>query len=197
MKKTEYKEYVILGKKALSNIQDIQKKICSYAMEVITIRHGGKSEGVYTIKKYAEDIGMNPKTLQNWLQVYNNVVVKLEDPNNANWSNASKVNNCLEENRVIDNHLDGKSKSRSAYKKNVPVDRVRSLYHAYEHEKPFEGEFINIVQQAKSHRNLLQKRDLNIIQDAHLDHLESILAECSTLIKNHLTKKRNSMGRTA
>lgn len=197
MNEKEYRNYVILGKKELNQIEGHQKRICSYAMEVITIRHGGYSKGIYTIKRYAEDIGMNPKTLQNWLQVYNNVIVKLEDPENADFNKASKVNNCLEENRTIDNAVNGTPKTRSAYKKHVPAEKVQSLYNKYMHEKPFEGEFINIMQQTKGFKNLLEKRDLNIIEDSHLEHLANLLTICADIIKLHLIKKRRNMGRTA
>ena len=197
MNEKEYKEYVILGKKELAQIEGHQKRICDYAMEVVTIRHGGRSNGIYTIKKYAEDIGMNPKTLQNWLQVYRNVIMKLEEPDKANFQKASKVNNILEENRTLDNAIGKTPGTRTAYKKDVPAEKVRSIYAKYEHEKPFEGEFINIMQQAKSFRNLFQKRDLNIIEDSHLQHCKDLLDEMSGIIGMHLRNKRKNMGRTA
>lgn len=197
MTEKEYKNYVVLGKKELVQIEGYQKRICNYAMEIVTIRHGGRSPGIYTIKKYAEDIGMNPKTLQNWLQVYRNVIIKLEDPANADFAKASKVNNILEENRTIDNAVGKTPGTRTAYKKDVPAEKVRSIYAKYEHEKPFEGEFINIMQQTKSFKNLLEKRDLNIIEDAHLRHLADLLNACHSLIATHLIKKHKSMGRTA
>lgn len=198
MNEKQYKEYVILGKKELQQIEGHQKRICKYAMEVITIRHGGISKGIYTIKKYADDIGMNPKTLQNWLQVYNNVIVKLEEPEKADFQKASKVNNILDEESVIDNAVNGKVHTRDGYKKkkNVPAEKVQKLYNQYHEGKPFEGEFMNIVQQAKSHKLLLEKRDLNIIQDSQLDHLLTTM-QCSVdILKMHLTRKRRNMGRT-
>lgn len=197
MTEKEYKNYVILGKKELAQIEGHQKRICDYAMEVCTIRHGGKSPGIYTLKKYAEDIGMNPKTLQNWMQVYRNVIIKLEDPEKADFQKASKVNNILEENRTLDNAIGKTPGTRTAYKKDVPAEKVRSLYAKYEHEKPFEGEFINIMQQMKSFRNLFMKRDLNIIQDEHLQHCKDLLDECSQMLNTHLRNKRKNMGRTA
>lgn len=197
MNQKDYKQYVILGKKELGQIEGFQKRICKYALEVITIRHGGISNGIITIKQYAEDIGMNAKTLQNWIQVYNNVIIKLEDPEGANFNKASKVNNILDEARTIDNAVNGTPNTRKAYKKNVPADRVRSLYNAYEFEKPFEGEFMNILQQIKSHKTLLGKRDLNIISDAQMQHLLDQINICAQIISDHLKFKRSAKGRTA
>ncbi len=190
MNAKEYKNYVELGKAELAKIEGHQKRICAYAMEVVTIRHGGRSGDLYTIKRYAEDIGMNPKTLQNWLQVYRNVVMKLEDPEKADFQKASKVNNILEENRTIDNAVGGTPKTRTAYKKDVPKEKVRSLYAQYEEGKPFEGEFINIMQQLKSFKNLLDKRDLNLIKDEHLLHAMDLFDYCGDVINRHLTAKR-------
>jgi hypothetical protein len=192
MKEAEYKNYVKLGKDLLGKIENYQIKICDYAMEVVTIRHGGYSKGVYTIKKYAEDIGLVPKTLQNWLQVYRNVIIKLEDPANADFKTASKVNNVLDERRTLTNVADG-TVGRKTGKIHTPPERVRSLYNSYEkHEKPFEGEFINIVQQIKSFKSLLEKRDLNIIEDAHLMVAMDIFDHCGEIINQHLTKKRKA-----
>lgn len=199
MNEKEYKNYVTLGKKELTSIEGYQKRICAYAMDVVTIRHGGISKNLYTIKKYADDIGMNPKTLQNWIQIYRNVVIKLEDPDNADFSKASKVNGILEETRTMNNQANGTAGTKKEYKnlKDTPPARVQKLYDEYHEGKPFEGEFVSMMQNLKGYKNLLDKRDLNIINDAHLQNFKDILDYCSSIVGQHLIKKRRAMGRTA
>jgi hypothetical protein len=194
MNESNYEHYVQLGKSLLSEVHNKQFKICEYAMKVCTIRHGGRSDGYYTIKDYANDIGMTPKTLQNWLVVYRNVVLKLNDDQKSemNWNKASKVNNVLDENRTIDNAINKDVGKKTRFKNGVKKEVVQKLYDKYSEQKPFEGEFVNMVQQMKSFKNILQKRDLNIIQDAHMIVLMELFDCCSDLINDHLTSKRKS-----
>jgi transposase-like protein len=190
----DYEKYVELGKELLNKVEDYQLKICKYAMEVCTIRHGGHSKGYYTIKDYARDIGMNTKTLQNWLITYRNVVLKLsiDQQANLNWNKASKVNNVLEENRTMDNAINKKPRTRDAFKKHLAPEKVQKIYDAYSEQKPFEGEFVNMVQQTKGFKNLLEKRDLSIVEDKHLAHFMTLLDECSDLINEYLTLKKKA-----
>lgn len=197
-----YKELVVKGKKIMDKLTELrelkhcyQAKIAKYAMTVCEIRHGGSSiEKIYTLKDYALDIGMNYKTLQNNVQIYRNVIAKLDlsEPTLDEWKKAVKVNNILSLERVIDNKNDGAPNSRRAYKKDVPAGRVKELFTDVE-EKPFETEFMAITSAAKYAKSILNRRDLNIIGEAKLLHLMEILDYNSEIINEFLTDKRNNL----
>lgn len=191
----EYQEYVEKGKACLAKIENYQMQICSYAMEVCEIRHGGRSDKLYTIGKYAKDIGMNAKTLQNWLLTYRNVILKLtpEQRKNCVWQNASKVESLLKESQTLNNAAEGKRGRKTGWKKDVDPKQVQSLYKKFEDNgKPFENEFINMVQSIKFYRGLLMKRDLGIIDPKQLIVFMEILDECSEIVNDYLTKKRKT-----
>lgn len=218
-----YQDFVDRAKRELRKIEGHQARIAEMAVRVCTIRHGGVSKGFYTITQFAEDIGVNEKTLQNWVQTYRNVYTKIDVPagESPSWKKAARVNNLLKEERTITNEIEGKPKSRFAFKQEVPKERINQLYHA---EKPFEGEFFNISEQAKTIRgalenhsddlnnmpmdkfqridasakhinNTLGKRDLSIITDERLMYLMSVLDEASEKINTYLTNKRKNAGR--
>lgn len=193
MNEKDYQNYVVLGKAELKQIQGHQRKIAEYALKVCTIRHGGKSGDLYTLTRYADDLGVNRKTLQNWVQIYKNVILKLDadKKEKASWKAASSVNQILKEDRTLNNQINNRIQgSKEAYKQGVPDERVKKLYDQVVEGKPFETEFITIMQAAKNIRNVLSKRDLNIITDEKLTLLMGILDESSDSINNHLTKKK-------
>lgn len=201
MNETDYKNYVNLAKKELKAIEGHEIRICEYAMQVCTIRHGGQSAGYYTITDFARDIGMPHKTLSNWLLTYRNVVKKLEKPitTSKEFANARKVESYLREERIIKNRINEKPVgSRYAQSQPVSEEKVRSIYSQVEHsDRPFEGEFAVMLRGAKHTLNLLQKRELNIIDDDQLEYLMSVLDNASDLLNNHLTRKRKNQGRKA
>jgi len=201
MNSKDYNNYVSLAKRELKNIEGHQIKICEYAMQICTIRHGGHSKGYYTITDFANDIGMPSKTLSNWLLTYRNVIKKLEKPitTSREFNNAKKVEYYLKEERAVLNRIEGKVVgSKHAYNNYSSDEKVRSIYKQIDSgEKPFEGEFVLMCRYAKHILNLLSKRDLNIIADDQLNFLMTILDKSSDEINNHLTKKKKNNGRAA
>jgi hypothetical protein len=187
-----YQEYVELGKAIVDQVNDRQMKICSYAIEVCTIRHGGKSAGFYTLKDYANDIGLNNKTLNQWMLVYRNVILKLtpKQRETLTWKLACKANEMLEESNTVENRLKGIPRSKRCTKSRLSPERVQLVYdHALE-EKPFVSEFLNMVKWTKHGIGLLKKRDLTMIEDTHLVHLMELLDESSEIINEYLTQKK-------
>lgn len=191
---THYQKLVRQGRETLKEIERLEKKIVGYqqkiamwAVEVCDIRHGGRSNGLYTIKDYARDIGMNAKTLQNWVQIYRNVVMKLDKPR-ANWQAASKTNDILRQENVMKNKKDGTPR-RKGCKRFVPKERVQEIYERAINEKPFISEFHSAVAQAKHIKFLMKNRDLGIIDDYKLTHLMEELDTASEIINQFLTEK--------
>lgn len=189
-KELSYQDYVSLGKKLVEEVEDKQIKICMYAMKVCTIRHGGISKGFYTITDYAKDIGIKPKTLQNWLCVYRNVILKLRPDQKAVWQQASRANAVLEENRNMDNAIKGTVGRRKSNPRNLPSEKVQKIYDQFVDGKPFIAEFTGMVQYAKRLKGILNARDLSIIPDAQMLLYMNLLDECSDIINDHLTKKK-------
>lgn len=195
MNEKDYQNYVKLGKAELKTIEGHQRRIAEYAIKVCTIRHGGRSNGYYTLTDYANDIGMNIKTLQNWVQIYKNVILKLDKKrqDKATWKQAASVNQFLKEDRTIDNQINERPRgSKMAYKSDIHADKVQKLYDNMKEAKPFETEFITITQAAKNMKNVLTKRDLSIIPDDRWGYLMKIIDECSDIINDHLTKNKKN-----
>lgn len=199
----EYLTLVTKGKNLIDKLNELkelekcyQAKIAKYAITVCDICHGGISKNKYTLKDYALDVGVFPKTLQNWVSIYRNVIDKLniEEPTIDEWKKANKVNRMLKVERMIDNQNDGKPKSKSAFKRGVPEKKVRKIFDEIDF-KPFVLECNSILSSAKHAKHILTMRDLNIVEDSKLLHLMEILDDASDLINNHLTAKRK--GRVA
>tara|TARA_Y100000296_G_C5117628_1_gene228629 strand:- start:315 stop:902 length:588 start_codon:yes stop_codon:yes gene_type:complete len=191
MDQRRYDYLVNKGKGLVKKIEAYQVKIASYACEVCDIRHGGRSDGIYTLGKYADDIGIHRKTLQNWVQVYRNVVVKVDqDIKTAKqWQAARKTNDVLTGQTTTQNKINNtKNKRRSA---DAPKAKVQSLYNTIQdNDKPFVMEFNRIDKSAKYIKHVLSKRDLGIIDDASLLHLMQTLDQASDLINDYLTKNK-------
>ena len=77
-----WQEYVDRAKSYISKMAQHRLDIAMLALEVCDIRWGGgdhwaNHEGTYTLKRFAEEIGLNPKTLSGWVRVKRNVIDKL------------------------------------------------------------------------------------------------------------------------
>ena len=186
--------YIRQGKRLLEEIGIYQVEIAKMALAICDIRHGGKTlEKIYTIKDFANDIGMKPKTLQGWVGTFRDVVLKagitISTP--EDWKAANKTNNTLIKERTLQNKIDGTPKKKGSYKQQIPAGTVRSLYDSIQSEdNPFVTELVTITQSAKHIKHILGKRELNLASDVNLTDLMNILDEASDLINNHLTAKQ-------
>lgn len=78
----KWEEAITQAKVCISNMSKSRLKVAELALEVCDVRWGGGAhwanhEGTYTLKRFAEEIGLNPKTLSNWVRVKRNVHDKL------------------------------------------------------------------------------------------------------------------------
>lgn len=198
----DYKFFVTKGRelaKELLNLEDktkcYQAKIAKYAVSVCDIRHGGRTpEDRYTLKKYAEDIGVVCKTLQNWVQVYRNVLVKLnlKDPSKEEWGRALKTNEILRKDRAIENKSNGEAGSKKAFKRNISPAKIQNIYDAGDPNgdfKPFVNECSSMIKSVMYAKNILKKRDMRVVPDSRLICLMELLDESSDIINDYLTKK--------
>lgn len=80
----KWNSYVVEAKKVVSKMGADRLRIATLAIEACDIRHGGgghwnNNEGVYTMKRFASEVGINYKTLANWVRVKRNVIDKLPE----------------------------------------------------------------------------------------------------------------------
>ena len=186
------KLYIKRGKEILKSIDNHQIEIASMAIELCEIRHGGISKGIYTLKDYAEDIGMVAKTLSNWVTVYRDVVLKLAPHlrSKVDYSTARKTHECLKQEHEVVNKNNGDVGRVTKYKQNMPAEKVNNLYcDILSGEKPFIAEAQAFLKSIKNKKHLLKTRDLNIASDMLMLAIMQELDECSDLINDHLTNK--------
>jgi len=74
-----YLEAVEQSKNLIKKNDANRFEICKLCLSVCEIKHGGsKMHGLKTIKDFSKDIGINEKTLSNWINVYRNFYKKLD-----------------------------------------------------------------------------------------------------------------------
>ena len=187
--KKKYNEYVELGKELLGKIEGHKIKICEYALAVCEIKHGGISDHLYTIKDYAEDIGMVPKTLRNWLSVYRNVILKIDniELSNDSFRVARRVDNIIKQECLSNNIPMAKRKD---YKKLLPKKFINELYNAELEEKPFKSEYRTHIARLKNLKHALGIKDLSILLESELIEMMQVLDASSDMINDYLTQNR-------
>lgn len=91
---SKWEENVAIAKQAISGRNTQQMKIAELALEVCEISYGGgHMVGKYTLKRFAEEVGMKTKTLSNWVAIKRMVYDKLSPENriNASYTRAAHV----------------------------------------------------------------------------------------------------------
>lgn len=78
----KWQSYVTRGQDIVSRIAKDRLLLAELAVEACEITHGGGShwsgfKGVYTLTRFAKEIGINYKTLHNWVRLKQNVYDKL------------------------------------------------------------------------------------------------------------------------
>jgi hypothetical protein len=175
-------EYVIEGRKVVHSFQCHQAVLAYYAMKVCQIKHGGYSKGIYTLKQYAEDIGLQVKTLQNWTLIYKRIVQHLDIPldkiTKKDWQVATKITEHAESLNRIDNIESGTNRRRADYKPEKRTsEEIKKAFKDNYDEQTVEGEVYNWNRSIAMIKNKIQKRDLS-------------LDIVSDVINNYLTKTK-------
>lgn len=165
------------------------------ALKVCEIRHGGRSDKYYTMSDFADDIGVNRKTLQQWVHTYRDILLKcdLGEPTPKQWADAAKVEKLLKNTRTIDNKLAGKSGTRHSYRKDIPRSTIRQLFKEVSEDKDNTLFKVNRgLNQAKHVRSIIKTIDMNKIDPKFLESMMEILDETSDMINDFLTNKRKA-----
>ncbi len=148
--------------------KEIQMKIASLAMEVCEITHGGGRKDIYTIKRFAKEVGINQSTLSNWLSVKRMVFDKMP----KNISAQATYAQLLDVARVIDSNA-----------------TRQEVVKKYEENKSQDSGAKAVIYQTKHLRSL----DYNIVQKKYADNgAEEILQECLFYCKRIVDAIKNS-----
>ena len=98
---SEYQVLVQIAKRELSVIEASKIKIVKLAMDACTIQKGGhRGKNLYTLTRFAKDIGMTPKILNDWVHTYQNVLEPLgiEEPTKKEFAAARNTHKHLVKN---------------------------------------------------------------------------------------------------
>lgn len=129
-----YDEYVMMGRDAFKVVELYQLKIAKYAIGACEIRHGGYSHGVYTLKRYASDIGISYKKLSRWTLIYRDIILKLskdiDDITARDWESASKVYSALKKEQAVINASKQRVKAKG-FKGQVSPETINELFNKF------------------------------------------------------------------
>lgn len=104
MQQITWEEAISEAKILVNHKNGHQLKIAELAFSVCEIVYGGYNDPtLYTVKKFAKEIGVHEKTLSNWMGIYKGVVVKLP-PEFENLS----YNRCAQIHKLADNNASKK-----------------------------------------------------------------------------------------
>lgn len=192
----EFKDYVSMGRDLLNKVECYQARIAFYALQVCTIRHGGISNGHYTLKDYAKALNMNAKTLQGWTLAYRNVVEKLGIPlesiDKKVWKAVNRTNDNINWANRSDNRDNGTVKKQK-YKTQIPDEKVKAFFQKeYESvdEPSFVSELRGWMHSCRQMKNNLSKRDLSLAHEGDLIELSRMLSDSNVIINKFLMAKK-------
>lgn len=102
--KERWNTYVVLAREHVRAMQRSRAQIAELAIAACTGTKKGVTDavaftrGVYTYKRFAIDIGVNPKSLRRWVQIKQEVIDKLPTYNDSvpgNWNAADATHRAL------------------------------------------------------------------------------------------------------
>lgn len=98
-----YSELVEEGKNLINLSKLIKLKLAKLAIKACTIKHGGISNNYYTLKNFAEDVGVCNKQLSDWVLVYKRVVkpANMRVVEEKDWSIAKRVSDRIAKEEMI------------------------------------------------------------------------------------------------
>lgn len=185
--------YIQAGKGIVKTSQCYQALLAHYALKVCQIKHGGYSKGIYTVKNYADDIGMHYKTLQNWTLIYRRVVahldIKPEKMTQKDWHVATKVAYLQENENRANNIVEGTPRKRNEYKPSKIERTSEQIKRSFEANfvQTFENEISNWNNSILQMKRKLLVRDLRIANKLVLIEFMQHLDEMSDHVNDFLT----------
>lgn len=166
-----WESYVERAKKVVKRINKDRMEIAQLAIEACDIQHGGGNhwkdfQGVYTLHKFAEEIGVHYKTLHNWVVVKRDIkdVIPDEEWEPDNWGAAlrtrNKINKKTKPSRILDVYRKERSRQGPGITFHTMVKRLSDARHY-----------------------LLHRMDLTEIDQEDLDKMKGICKDILLAIK--------------
>jgi len=155
-----YDRLVERGIEILVNIKTAKYDICELTLKVCDIKIGGhgRDKSIYSIKKYADDIGMSAETLRKWLEEHRNVVKKL--PTKPKAEDYKVIRQVMKE--VTNKSTKG---------------QVKIIYDKYKGYTSDDMKLLQNIKTAKTLRNFLQDNKLSLFKKDDVAILEKIIEE--------------------
>lgn len=189
----EYQFYVTKGREAVMSIECYQVKVAAMATKVCEINHGGRARSTtYTLSKYANDIGLNRKTLSEWVRIYRAVVSKLdldiETFSKNDWITAGRVMELVtEEKRVKQALLGIKKRKQRGVKVELSADKIKELFNQSEAGTGFQGKVYQWTKTVSYIKGKISEADLSEASLGSLITLKESLDNASDSILRYLT----------
>ena len=95
----------------------LKLRLAKLAIKACSIRHGGRSDGHYTLANFASDVGVSRKQLSNWVLTFNNVVQQIEEliKTNDDWVTAQRIQALIAKENTYLRKGDDNLKSKKIY----------------------------------------------------------------------------------
>lgn len=187
-----YEWYVNQSKMILKSLVVQQAVIGFYAVKVCTIRHGGITNGYYTLTQFAKDLGINPKTLNDWTAIYRRVIAQLDiDPfklTAKEWRTARRIAYQLETEKTDLNKSINKPRNKSIVQRDR--ESIKKLWEENLEGPSVKYELSEWKQRLRTLYNNLQKRDLKLANPRDLIELMENADLISDLINDFLSHKK-------
>lgn len=169
-----YNQCVEMGKDLLQQRKEARINICLLTLRVCDIQIGGHHKGseIYSMAKFAGDIGMNKYTLRKWMEDFRNVEMKLPKMPKPTDSRAVR-----EVAKIVN--------------RNTTKEEVTRLF--IEHQKLTDDDFklISEIKNAKAIRNFAYEYDFSKLNQDQIDELHVILKSALEAIESNILRYRN------
>lgn len=191
-----YQEYVEAAKRLVNRIDCFQGKIAEYAMAVCQIRHGGRSDGYYTLTDFAEDVGITGKQLSRWVGIYRvSLSVGIKNPTTKDWTTLTKMKQI--ETMKISAENNSTNTPRKKIKPIVDSNSRKETFQRINNGSDKEWEFSKLFKLVQSNKNINSRIDLDAIDEKDIGLLMKYLDEMSDQLNDYLTTKKKNERRVS
>ncbi len=180
-KQNKINTYVAQAKYTLDLIGSYQYKLAKMACEICDIRHGGISTHLYTVTDFANDIGMNSKTLQNWVSVYRTITKKcgISITTESDWKKARLAMQLIKHEKRRRNKSDGKT---SKYRNELDASVIKNLFYGIGDEKPVQLKIDRILEAFRHSKFTLEQANVSEVNKDSMYEIRKLCSEVGMLI---------------
>ena len=179
--KFSYNDCVVRGKELIETQKQTKYELCLLTIRVCTIQMGGHgpNKNIYSMKRFADDIGMKPNTLRKWMEEHRNVAAKLPQKPKA------------KDYKII------REVMKSVTSK-TPTKEVRKIYNTYKQYSNEDYLLLSQIKNAKAIRNYLKEHDLNSLKKKDFNILKEIIENISGILSKQkvILRKNNKTNTT-